>query len=373
MARIGIFGGSFDPVHVDHENMCRIFKSELLLDEVRVIPARLSPFKNVCCASAEDRLNMLRLAFAGNEGIIVDRCELDSVETNYSYLTVQKIKSENPADELFFLIGADSLRSFPRWRNPEIIASCATVCVAERKDENADAAADVFEKKYGYKPIVLSFEGTCSSTEARERLWLGLDTDGCLSPSVRTYIQNNELYPCDEIHEYLRKNLKTGRLYHTVGVMITAIKYAKETGADVEKAKLAALLHDVAKYSDPHDFPAFTVDGNVPEPIIHQYLGAFIAENVLGVDDPEVLGAIRWHTTGRPDMTLLEKIIYTADLLEPGRNFEGVKELRAAVDKDFETGFRFCVRELLKFLEKSGTDVYYMSVLTDKYYNGNAV
>ena len=90
-----------------------------------------------------------------------------------------------------------------------------------------------------------------------------------------------------------------------------------------------------------------------------------------GVEDAEVLNAIKWHTTGRPNMSLLEKIIYTADLLEPGRKFPGVDLLRKAVDDDFESGFRLCVSELLKFLQAGNESVYYMSVLTNEYYNGD--
>ena len=369
MKKIGIYGGSFDPVHVDHVNICKAFYSALGLDEVCVVPARLSPFKQKNGAPAEDRYNMLRIAFSDCPFVTVSRFEIDSESVNYSYLTVKHFAKETNS-KLYFLIGADSLNTFATWKNPDIIASLSTVCVVARDKENTDPATVAFYKKYGYKPVIVPFTGHCSSTVAREYLALGLSTADMLLPCVGEYIEKNDLYLPDKYHEFLRANSKPSRLVHTVGVEITAKRYAEKTGADVQKAMFAALLHDNAKYLKKEDYPDFECGADVPEPIVHQFLGAYVAEKVLGVNDEEVLNAIKWHTTGRPDMGLLEKIIYTADLLEPGRNFPGVDVLRKAVDDDFESGFRLCVRELLKFLQAGGEAVYYMSVLTDEYYNG---
>lgn len=132
---------------------------------------------------------------------------------------------------------------------------------------------------------------------------------------------------------------------------------------------MAALLHDVAKYLNPDDYEGFCCDKNCPPSVVHQFLGAHVAENVLGISDEEVLGAIRWHTTGRPNMSLLEKIVFVADLLEPGRTFDGVEDLRRAVERDFESGFRRCVHELLLFLQKGDGCVYQTTVETDKFFN----
>ena len=125
-------------------------------------------------------------------------------------------------------------------------------------------------------------------------------------------------------------------------------------------------MHDCAKYLNPEDYKAagFNCDG-VPQPVIHQFLGAFVAEKTLGVTDGEVLSAIKWHTTGKPNMSELEKIIWTADLLEPSRDFCGVDELRRAVERNFESGFRLCVSELYKFLKKDGAPLY----MTDEVYS----
>lgn len=369
MKRIGLFGGSFDPVHVDHVDMCKEFKKSLLLDEVIVIPARLSPFKTESGASASARLEMLRIAFGGIDGVTVSDYELGADGVNYSYKTVEFFKGKFPSGELFFLIGADSLESFPRWTKPDEIASTAKVCVAGRAGENVEKSSAEFEKKFGYKPVILYFDGKASSTEIRERLALGLKVDDFLPNGVGEYIRSNGLYAPDEYHSFMRLHSTEKRLNHTVGVILTALGYADATGADKNKAKLAALLHDCAKYLSLRDYPDCKIDSDVPGSIVHQYLGAYVASNVLGVKDEEILDAIACHTTGKPGMSLLDKIIFTADLLEPARSFDGVERLRAAVDADFEYGFRLCVHELLAFLKKTGEPVYRLTEMTDEYYN----
>lgn len=370
MKKIGIFGGSFDPVHNDHINICKKFTSELNLDLTLLIPAACSPFKDGSEATKEERFNMLSLAVNGNEKLIPDRTEIDSVGKSYTYLTVEKLKNKYSDAELFLLVGTDSLLTFPTWKNPDLILKHARVVVAERKGENTSAAVENFKKHFGYAPQVIKADGDISSSLIREYLMLGLDVSGFLPVGVYEYIKTHSLYNPDKYHLFVREHSKTPRLIHTVGVMVTAVKYAKATGADEKKAALAALLHDSAKYLNIADYPGCKLPEGVPEPIIHQYLGAYVAENVLGVTDSEILGAIKWHTTGKPDMTLLEKIIYTADLLEPNRSFPGVNELRLAVDKDFESGFKLCVFELNKFLKRGNEPVYYLSEQANEYYNG---
>lgn len=367
--RIGIFGGSFDPVHADHVNMCLAFARVLGLDKTIVVPAKLSPFKATCFATPEDRYKMLELAFSGLP-VEISRFELDSDSKNYTYSTVEKYRKQYPSCDLFFLLGADSLASFPAWKNPERIASAATVCVVGRNSENLEESCRIFSQKFGYMPVIVDFCGSFSSTEIRERIALGLPVNDMLSPDVRSYVRDRGLYSSDTVHAFLRKNLTEKRLLHTLGVYLTAIDLAKKNGADLEKVKLAALLHDCAKYLKRECYVDFSCESDCPENVVHQFLGAYVAENILGIKDEEVLDAVRWHTTGRPDMTIVGKTVFVADLLEPARTFDGVNELRNAVNDDFEKGFRRCVRELLIFLRKQGSLVYRATIETDRFYNG---
>lgn len=146
----------------------------------------------------------------------------------------------------------------------------------------------------------------------------------------------------EEIKEKLKKSLSEKRYIHILGVADEAKRLAKLYGADEEKAYIAGLLHDCAKEFAPDEQLAMCEKLGVELdeyaklciPIVHSFLGVEIARMEYGVNDVEVLNAIKYHTVGRAGMTLLEKIIYIADITEAGRDFEGVDELRRLVDKD---------------------------------------
>ena len=380
--RIGIFGGSFDPIHIDHVNICEKFAEKFGLNKTLLFPARVSPFKDGCAVSGEQRAEMLGLAFEnfayGKAEIRLD--ELTRAGKSYTCDTVTQVAAEyeKKAEEsgenltLYLLIGEDSARTFHLWKNPQIILQKCEIVIAGRGDGTLEETALLFEKNNGKKPFLIENNGRTSSTLAREALKLNADLSGILPEKVAEYIVKNRLYALEKSDEnykyysFVTANCTKKRLKHIAGVIWQAREYAKTLNQNVEKASLAALLHDCAKYLNPEDYKAagFNCDG-VPQPVIHQFLGAFVAEKTLGVTDGEVLSAIKWHTTGKPNMSELEKIIWTADLLEPSRDFCGVDELRRAVERDFESGFRLCVSELYKFLKKDGAPLY----MTDEVYS----
>lgn len=140
----------------------------------------------------------------------------------------------------------------------------------------------------------------------------------------------------DEMIQYLRENLKEKRFNHSINVRDTAVKLAKIYGEDVEKAKIAGLIHDCAKnMSDDEILDICRKDGynidevskNMPG-ILHGYVGGYIARNIMKIKDKEILNAIIYHTTGKKNMNLLEKIIYISDYIEPLRDFPQVDRLR---------------------------------------------
>ena len=380
--KIGIFGGSFDPIHIDHVNICEKFAEKFGLNKTLLFPARVSPFKDGCAVSGEQRAEMLGLAFEnfayGKAEIRLD--ELTRAGKSYTCDTVTQVAAEyeKKAEEagenltLYLLIGEDSARTFHLWKNPQTILAKCEVVIAGRGDGTLEETALLFEKNNGKKPFLIENSGRTSSTLAREALKLNADLSGILPEKVAEYVVKNRLYALEKSDEnykyysFVTANCTKKRLKHIAGVIWQAREYAKTLNQNVGKASLAALLHDCAKYLNPEDYKAagFNCDG-VPQPVIHQFLGAFVAEKTLGVTDGEVLSAIKWHTTGKPNMSELEKIIWTADLLEPSRDFCGVDELRRAVERDFESGFRLCVSELYKFLKKDGAPLY----MTDEVYS----
>lgn len=145
----------------------------------------------------------------------------------------------------------------------------------------------------------------------------------------------------------LKEKLKPKRLVHTLGVEKLAIQLAKKYGADVASAQRAALLHDLAKSLKKQEMLTLAYNYNIevdeicqrqPD-LLHGALSAEWARRELGLQDEDMLNAIRFHTTGRAGMSPLEKIIYLADLLEENRDFPGVEELREATMLDLNQGF----------------------------------
>lgn len=142
----------------------------------------------------------------------------------------------------------------------------------------------------------------------------------------------------------LKSRLSETRFKHSVGVMTTAAKLAKHYGADVEKAKLAGLIHDCAKEIHPskqlkqaENFGILLDEIERHETVlIHGPLGAFIAKKDFKIKDKEILRAVKIHTTGDKNMTLLDKIIFIADYIEPNRKFPGVDVLRKKVNEDLD-------------------------------------
>ncbi|MGL4740462.1 MAG: bis(5'-nucleosyl)-tetraphosphatase (symmetrical) YqeK [Sarcina sp.] len=148
------------------------------------------------------------------------------------------------------------------------------------------------------------------------------------------------------LKNYLKKNLSDKRYKHVLGVAETSVKLAKLYGADEEKAKIAALAHDIAKELSvekqkeilrKHNFEISYIDEASPQ-VLHSFVGSVLFAELFNFDDEEVLSAIDFHTTGRGDMSLLEKIIYIADYIEPTRNYPGVEELRKITFEDLDRG-----------------------------------
>lgn len=373
MEKIGVFGGSFNPVHREHVNMALAAIKTFSLDRLIVMPTFISPHKkNIALAPTEDRLQALKIAFSDYKNIEISDYEIKKEGVSFTYLTLGHLKKEY-GGELYFLMGTDMLADFPTWRNPKEILSLAKLVVTARDGENlAKALTDHYEI-FHERPLISTYKGkNYSSTKVRNYLALGLDVSDYIDPRVEKFLKERGTYSGGKyayIAEYLNKALKKKRIVHTAGVMTLAEEYAKRLGEDREKARLAAMLHDVAKYNTFEDFGLETPK-DLPKNVVHQFLGAYVAEHILKIEDEDVLNAVRYHTTGRANMTTLEKIIFTADFLEEGRTFDGVERLRAAVDKDFDEGFATCVRELFGFLKEKNAedDIYYLSAECFEYY-----
>lgn len=163
----------------------------------------------------------------------------------------------------------------------------------------------------------------------------------------------------------LSKRLTSGRYNHVLRVTETAKRLALLHGVAVDKAELAALFHDIAKCMDPTSLRVLMIENKVDERLFkfhhelwHAPVGAIIAANEFNIKDKEVLNAIEYHTTGRAGMSNFEKLIYVADMTEPGRNFSGVEKLRELATNNLEIAMGACIHQSVQFLVIKGAPVF---------------
>lgn len=160
----------------------------------------------------------------------------------------------------------------------------------------------------------------------------------------------------------IEKDLSAKRWKHTLGVVKEAKRLALQYGADEQKAEFAAYCHDLAKefskkknktYMEKHRLPADNAE--YPE-LAHGYVAAAILQNEHNVKDEDILNAIRYHSTGRENMSLLEKIIYIADLIEEGRQYEGIEAIRQLARTDLDEGMKLALAEVMDFVRQQGKE-----------------
>ncbi|MEJ9209974.1 bis(5'-nucleosyl)-tetraphosphatase (symmetrical) YqeK [Bacillus smithii] len=163
----------------------------------------------------------------------------------------------------------------------------------------------------------------------------------------------------------VKEQLTEHRFQHTLGVMETAIKLAAKYGADEKKAELAAIFHDYAKFRPKEEMKQIIIQQAMDPKLLqfnselwHAPVGAYLAKTEAGIEDEEVLDAIRYHTSGRPDMTVLDKVIYLADYIEPGRQFPGVDEVREMAEQNLDEALIQALKNTIVFLLKKNQPVF---------------
>lgn len=357
MAKIGIYGGSFNPPHLGHILAAREFQRALQLDLMLFVPASSPPHKLLPpdTPDAAKRLELLKLAIQPLPFAKVDALELRRQGVSYTVDTVRQLRECYPGDELFFCMGTDMFQSFHTWHCPEEICAMARIAVAHRSDwdeQERQAQVRAFCERFGREPILIENDFLdVSSTLIRRLLILG-GAEDYLTPAVMQEIRAQGLYGTGRNRRNLpfsilqRESLalhKQKRVAHVVGCSQTARELAQRYGADPDAAERAGILHDVTKALDGREqlhlcrkYGIILDDFDRAHPkLLHAVTGAAVANLVFG-EAPEVVQAIRWHTSGKADMTTLEKIIYVADYMEPNRDFPGVEELRRLAWSDLD-------------------------------------
>lgn len=382
---IGIYGGTFDPPHWGHITAARAAMEQLGLDKLVLIPDRVPPHKALPegSASPEQRLEMAALATAelGKRAEVSDR-ELRRSGPSYTSDTLAALRREHPEDTLWLLMGSDMFLSLQTWHAPERIMELARIAPFSREaeDESAAFAAQKarLEREYGAQiQIVQNPEvRELSSTEVRAALAAGRGSD-LLPPAVYGYVLREHLYGThkaltgltpDELRPIAMSYLKPKRMPHVLGTEQEAVRLVRRYGGDETQVRIAALLHDCTKKLDMAQQLALCERYGImldemeqrALKLLHSKTGAAIARNVFGVEDA-VYDAILYHTTGKPDMTRLEKIIYLADYIEPTRDFPGVDELRKTVYEDMDKGLLMGLTMTIQEMEEMGNPVHHLT------------
>jgi nicotinate-nucleotide adenylyltransferase len=187
-ARIGVFGGTFDPPHTGHVSVAADVADALSLDRVLWIPARRSPLKPEQRLSPDEvRLEMVRAAVQGDPRFVVDDCELDRAPPSYAVDTLSELRARfGPDAELYLIMGIDQYRAFEEWREPARIRSLATIAVMDRSGAGVDEEPGVVPVRVGRVDV--------SSTEVRARVALGRSITGMVPPDVEEIIDRERLY-----------------------------------------------------------------------------------------------------------------------------------------------------------------------------------
>ena len=380
--KIGIYGGSFNPPHLGHQNAAVEAAEKCALDKLLLIPAGIPPHKVMEQGSPanEHRLAMTRLMggqAALQSGVEVEVLDLEMAREGKSYTvdTLRALRRQYPNDELLLFMGTDMFFSFESWRAPEEIAELAKVVAFYRTADDSAAAfaaqAERLRARFGgsFEALALDRVIEVSSTALRAGMASGT-SEAMLEPQVYGYILREHLYGTNldlkrltvqQLRPIALSYLKAKRCAHVLGTAATAVKLAEKYGADVHRAEVAGLLHDCTKkLSMPEQLALCEKYGIALDALekkalklLHAKTGAAAARRIFGENDA-VVSAIDYHTTGRAHMTLLEKIIYIADYMEPNRDFPGVDRLREAVWRDLDEGVLLGIDMTLEQLAKKG-------------------
>ena len=387
--KIGVYGGTFNPPHLGHLTAARTVYELLGLDLLLLIPAGLPPHKELPAGSPtpEQRLEMTRLA--GEQLGLGDKVraldiELERGGRSFTSDTLVQLKAQYPDSELWLLMGTDMFLTLQAWHEPEKILSLAGIAAFGRTEEDTEELFSA-QREYLYKTypqariFTLTIPGVIdvSSTELREKLAKG-QGGNLLAPAVYGYILREGLYntdadlkrlPISRLRPVALSYLKHRRIPHVLGTEQEAIRLAERYGADVEKARVAALLHDCTKKLDmPAQLALCGQYGIALDELeqkalklLHSKTGTAIARDVFAVDD-EIYSAIWYHTTGHADMTKLEKIIYLADYIEPSRDFPGVDTLRKVCYEDLDKGLLLGLEMTIEEMTAMGNPVHRATV-----------
>ena len=380
MKKMGLFGGSFDPIHQGHVEMALRLADALELDGVLLMPTFVPPHKiRESMASAQHRLAMCRLAAEGHPRLQVSDLELTREGASFTVDTLKALCEQHPDTKWYLITGADMFVTLRSWYRFEEIARMAVLCTVPREgtdsqqltDYAASLMADGIECYVDSRPVM-----TVSSTELRRRVTAGESLSGLVPEAVAEYIAQQGLYlqsagmktqtKDEQFIEIIRTRLSEYRFHHSLCVAQEAQRLAQRYGADPALAYTSGILHDIMKDTDfatqQQLLSQYGVELDAVEqrntPLWHARSGEVFLRHVLGVTEEEILRAVRYHTTGRAGMTLLEQVLFVADFTSADRTYPDVDVMRRLADESLAKAMLYGVDYTIRNLMDGGRAVH---------------
>ena len=341
--KIGIYGGSFNPIHKGHIQLAEYAIDKLELDKFFFVPAFKSPFKSKHkIVDAKHRVNMIDLVLP--EKAEISLFEINRKSVSYTIDTIRYFKQQYPNDELFLIVGSDNVYKLNKWKQINEIVTTAQLVVMRREGTFSKVNIKRYNAILMDNPL-MDFAST----------WFRKGHMHNVDDVVRDYIAKNYLY----IPELLASLLDIKRHKHSQAVGALSATLARQVGLDAEKAWAAGCLHDITKgrinewhrdYLDTHG-----VDETKYEDYqLHATTGALWVKEEYFLDDKEVLDSIVKHTSLDEELTLFDKVIFAADKLAEGRRWPNIQAYRTDIHKDFNTAFPILVKEVARHLTEAG-------------------
>lgn len=354
--KIGIFGGTFNPIHNGHIEMIKLVKEKQKLDQVFVVPSFQTSDKlfQIEKISAKDRFKMVAKTVKGlNLGWLkVSDFEYKQKGISYTHKTIKHFKETNPNDELYWIIGEDRYEGFKNWQNVDYIKENAKVIIFRRKEKmNPRLLKD--KEFIVQKDVYFDISSSMILSEIRWDL---------IPEPAKAYIAKNKLY----LKTLVFNVLKYKRYEHSVAVASHAKRLSMKYGyRKVNKAILVGLVHDLFKLHDEDFLRGYLskhapeiLEQNIPTPALHGFVVAVWLRDEYGWKDKEVFNALSSHTLASGGATKLDKIIYVADKISSDRKGHKVGKLRKLAYLSLDQTYIKILKQSVKKLKKQKISVH---------------
>jgi nicotinate-nucleotide adenylyltransferase len=386
--KLGIFGGSFNPVHCGHFFLVDAAISKLKLDRVVMIPAFCSPFKleaENMEGGANDRLDMLAAAAAGDSRVAIDDCEIRRGGVSYTVDTIEDIAARYlPDGKPALIIGDDLAADFPKWRDSKKILELADIVIVRREKPVSGNSED----KYPFTHTLLDNEiMDISSQMIRDKIKTDQDWRSLVPAGARAIIEDRRLYgykaggqfpnikfgddkECSReviirIEEEARRVLTIERFLHSRNTALLAHDLCLRFGINPKVGYLAGIAHDLAKQTDSKLLIKMVKDDGLPiteiekgKPnLLHGKAAAVLLKERFCIHNKDVLEAVAFHTSGKENMSPLAKVVYIADKVEVSRNIESALR-KMCVNEDLDSILYAVLKKQIGKLQSKGVNLF---------------